>query len=71
MLYDPYTSATHLINQFTMSATLKSAAEVTADEAFEREKAAITSYEEGWDRWDGPIWPIGYVQCHMRKNPSR
>lgn len=35
--------------------------------AFEREKAAITSYEEGWDRWDGPVWPIGYVQCRMRK----
>lgn len=39
-----------------------------AEEAFEREKAAITSYEEGWDRWDGPIWPIGYVQCRMRKS---
>lgn len=24
---------------------------------FEREKASITSYEEGWDEWDGPIWP--------------
>ncbi|KAI4640422.1 hypothetical protein J4E93_008628 [Alternaria ventricosa] len=36
-----------------------------ADLAFEREKAAITSYEEGWDRWDGPIYPIGFVQCRM------
>jgi hypothetical protein len=32
-----------------------------ADLAFEREKAAITSYEEGWDRWDGPIYPVGHV----------
>lgn len=24
--------------------------------AFEAEKAAITSYEENWDSWDGPIW---------------
>jgi hypothetical protein len=39
-----------------------------ADLAFEREKAAITSYEEGWDRWDGPIYPVGHVQCRMRKS---
>lgn len=25
--------------------------------AFEREKASIISYEDGWDEWDGPIWP--------------
>jgi len=25
--------------------------------AYEQEKAAIKSYEDGWDRWDGPIWP--------------
>ena len=43
-------------------------ATTAADLAFEREKAAITSYEEGWDRWDGPIYPIGYVQCRMRKS---
>jgi len=42
-------------------------AKTAAERAFEREKAAITSYEEGWDRWDGPIYPIGYVQCRMRK----
>jgi hypothetical protein len=24
---------------------------------FEKEKAAIKSYEDGWDEWDGPIWP--------------
>ena len=45
-------------------------ATTAADLAFEREKAAITSYEEGWDRWDGPIYPIGYVQCRMRKSSS-
>lgn len=26
-------------------------------EQYEKDKAALTSYEEGWDRWDGPIWP--------------
>jgi len=26
-------------------------------EQYEKEQAAIKSYEEGWDRWDGPIWP--------------
>ncbi|OCK80542.1 hypothetical protein K432DRAFT_392950 [Lepidopterella palustris CBS 459.81] len=24
---------------------------------FEKEKASIKSYEDGWDEWDGPIWP--------------
>lgn len=27
------------------------------DELFEKEKTAIKSYEDGWDDWDGPIWP--------------
>ncbi|KAF2006607.1 hypothetical protein P154DRAFT_559129 [Amniculicola lignicola CBS 123094] len=36
-------------------------------EEFEREKAAITSYEEGWDSWDGPVWPIGTVQCDLQE----
>ncbi|OCL10232.1 hypothetical protein AOQ84DRAFT_375096 [Glonium stellatum] len=27
------------------------------DDLFEKEKAAIKSYEDGWDDWDGPIWP--------------
>lgn len=27
------------------------------NELFEKEKAAIKSYEGGWDDWDGPIWP--------------
>jgi hypothetical protein len=26
-------------------------------EQYEKDKAALTSYEEGWDRWDGPVWP--------------
>ncbi|KAF2500332.1 hypothetical protein BU16DRAFT_244039 [Lophium mytilinum] len=25
--------------------------------AFEKEKASIKAYEDGWDEWDGPIWP--------------
>ena len=50
--------------------TTQLTATTAADLAFEREKAAITSYEEGWDRWDGPIYPIGYVQCRMRKSSS-
>ncbi|RYN54096.1 hypothetical protein AA0118_g9382 [Alternaria tenuissima] len=39
-----------------------------AELAFELEKAAVTSYEEGWDRWDGPIYPIGYIQCRMQED---
>jgi hypothetical protein len=26
-------------------------------EQYEKDKAAITSYEDGIDGWDGPIWP--------------
>ncbi|KAF2182564.1 hypothetical protein K469DRAFT_711742, partial [Zopfia rhizophila CBS 207.26] len=37
-----------------------------AEESFEREKAQIASYEEGWDRWDGPMWPMGTVQCDLQ-----
>jgi hypothetical protein len=40
--YDPYTA------RITSTST---------SEAFEHEKAAIKSYEDGWDEWDGPIWP--------------
>jgi hypothetical protein len=29
----------------------------STSETFELEKATITSYEEGWDEWDGPVWP--------------
>lgn len=25
--------------------------------AYEEEKASIKAYEDGWDDWDGPIWP--------------
>lgn len=35
--------------------------------AFELEKAALTSYEEGWDDFDGPVWPIGTNQCELRE----
>ena len=52
----------HVLSNPQLTAT------TAAELAFEREKAAITSYEEGWDRWDGPIYPIGYVQCRMRKS---
>ena len=62
--YDPYTAEQ---DRNAMPATIKLTPMTAAEEAFEREKAAITSYEEGWDRWDGPIWPVGYVQCRMRK----
>lgn len=41
--------------------------QLTAEEiAFKAEHDAITSYEEGWDNWDGPQWPIGTVQCSIR-----
>ncbi|KAF2713547.1 hypothetical protein K504DRAFT_462057 [Pleomassaria siparia CBS 279.74] len=42
-----------------------------AEAAFEREKAAIKSYEEGWDRWDGPVWPLGTVQCALQDPECR
>jgi hypothetical protein len=65
--YDPYPflSTTTAI---TMPVSAPLIHPTTVQEAaFEREKAEITSYEQGWDRWDGPIWPIGYIQCRMRK----
>ncbi|CAN9153355.1 unnamed protein product [Alternaria alternata] len=34
--------------------------------AFKAEHDAITSYEEGWDDWDGPQWPIGTIQCSIQ-----
>lgn len=41
--------------------------QLTAEEiAFKAEHDAITSYEEGWDNWDGPQWPIGTIQCSIR-----
>jgi hypothetical protein len=68
MLFDPYTPTLYSESRNIMSAPVEITPMTVAEEAFEREKAAITSYEEGWDRWDGPIWPIGYVQCRMRKS---
>lgn len=65
--YDPYTTELYPQNQTIMPVAIQLTPQTAAEEAFEREKAAITSYEEGWDRWDGPIWPVGYVQCRMRK----
>jgi hypothetical protein len=72
MYFDPSTSAPYSTTLTGMSTTnpLKLTPMTPAEEAFEREKAAITSYEEGWDRWDGPIWPVGYVQCRMRTSSS-
>ncbi|USP79303.1 hypothetical protein yc1106_06577 [Curvularia clavata] len=70
MLYDPYNLVFLTISTRKMSSPMggpAAAAQTAADEAFEREKAAIISYEDGWDRWDGPIWPVGYVQCRMRE----
>lgn len=70
MLYDPYTpiiTSPPRTSKMSSSNGPTSAAQTVADEAFEREKAAIVSYEEGWDRWDGPVWPVGYVQCRMRE----
>lgn len=70
MLYDPYSYFP--LSTSNMSTPLATPSLLTADEAaFELEKASITSYEQGWDRWDGPVWPVGYVQCSMRElSPS-
>lgn len=65
MLYDPYSYFP--LSTSNMSTPLATPSLLTADEAaFELEKASITSYEQGWDRWDGPVWPVGYVQCSMQ-----
>jgi hypothetical protein len=45
------------------TATPTKPSKITQSEA---EHAAITSYEEGWDRWDGPMWPQGTVQCELQ-----
>jgi hypothetical protein len=55
-VFDPYTA------QQAAEAQAPKRAE-TAKQMFEREKAAVTCYEENWDDWDGPIWPKGTVQC--------
>jgi hypothetical protein len=59
---NPYKSTT-----MPASAPSKSV-QATETEAFERELAALTAYEDGWDRWDGPIWPVGYEQCRLRRS---
>lgn len=64
--YDPYT-AQQTIEMNAKPVEQPAATKLSpAEEAFEREKAAITCYEEGWDRWDGPVWPVGTIQCHLR-----
>jgi len=39
--------------------------------AYEAEKAAIKSYEENWDDWDGPIYPYSHrgVRPELQKSP--
>jgi hypothetical protein len=60
--YNPY-------NFTTMPASASSKSVQAAEtEAFERELAALTAYEDGWDRWDGPVWPVGYEQCRLRRS---
>jgi hypothetical protein len=64
--YNPY----NFDSSATMSATTPLKPVQTAEhEAFERELAGLTAYEDGWDRWDGPIWPVGYEQCRLRTSP--
>lgn len=64
--YDPYSTELYSESRTALAAPSRLTAINAAEQAFEREKAAITSYEQGWDRWDGPVWPLGYVQCRMR-----
>jgi hypothetical protein len=62
-----YMVSSHPYNSTIMSASAPSkSVQATETEAFERELAALTAYEDGWDRWDGPIWPVGYEQCRLR-----
>lgn len=37
--------------------TRKTSTSAVTFKALELEKEGITSYEDGWDEWDGPIWP--------------
>jgi hypothetical protein len=64
-----YMVSSNPYNSTTMSASAPSkSVQATETEAFERELAALTAYEDGWDRWDGPIWPVGYEQCRLRRS---
>jgi hypothetical protein len=60
--YDPYTAQQLL--EMSTSSTSKN---LSAEANFELEKSKINSYEEGWDRWDGPMWPKDTIQCELRK----
>ncbi|KAF2808328.1 uncharacterized protein BDZ99DRAFT_52318 [Mytilinidion resinicola] len=53
--FDPYTAQKAAEAQLPQRTEAEKA-------AFEREEAAIVSYEADWDDWDGPIWPMGTVQ---------
>lgn len=67
LCYDPSTYELYTHIRVCMCAPMRLTPPTATEEAFEREKAAVTSYEQGWDRWDGPVWPVGYAQCRMRK----
>ncbi|KAF2796116.1 hypothetical protein K505DRAFT_3305 [Melanomma pulvis-pyrius CBS 109.77] len=64
--FDPYTAQQPPLEMNSLK-PLKPQLRTPAEEAFELEKSHITSYEENWDRWDGPIWPLGTIQCSLRK----
>jgi hypothetical protein len=66
MYFDQTTASLYSASLSGMSTPTRLTPLTPAEQDFEREKAAITSYEEGWDRWDGPVWPVGYVQCRMQ-----
>jgi|TARA_R110002003_G_scaffold54_7_gene4726 hypothetical protein len=75
VFYDPYTAQlTTSIPTATMPTQQQQQPPqplhptTTEEAAYEREKAAITSYEAGWDRWDGPIWPVGTIQCRFQED---
>jgi hypothetical protein len=64
-----YTVSSNPYNFTTMPASAPSkSVQATETEAFERELAALTAYADGWDRWDGPVWPVGYEQCRLRRS---
>jgi hypothetical protein len=65
--FDPYTAQQQSQQPIIMTTLKIKPLPTAAETAFELEKSQITSYEEGWDRWDGPVWPLGTVQCSLRK----
>ncbi|KAF2196198.1 hypothetical protein GQ43DRAFT_445340, partial [Delitschia confertaspora ATCC 74209] len=52
----PYSNTQKAVTTKAVEPTVEST-EPIFGAAYEAEKAALTSYEEGWDRWDGPVWP--------------